>query len=105
MRKLVATVPLVMALILAACATTATGVVTGYADACQGLVVPTHRTLHVKVSLYSGSNLVASETIRSGARYRFSVAPGSYRVVTWHTQDVVVRAGQTVTANFPNVCG
>jgi len=94
----------IMVLALAACTTNTIGVVTGYADACQGLVVPTHTTLHVKVNLYSGSNLVASETIRSGARYRFSVAPGSYRLTTWRSQDVVVQAGQMVTVNLPNVC-
>jgi len=97
----------VLALTLAACATSTvkpTGVVTGFVDACVALQVPTSKPLHVKVVLYLGQTLLASETVRSGATYRFVVAPGSYRVAAWRSEDVVVRTGQTVTVNFPDIC-
>ncbi len=69
---------IVIELVLAACTTStvkATGVVTGYAEACLGPAVSNSKH-RVKVSLYSGSSAVASMTIWSGATYRFSVAPG-----------------------------
>jgi hypothetical protein len=48
---------------------------------------------------------VASETVRSGAKYRFSVPPGAYRLIGWWgSRDVKVRAGHVVTANFMNTC-
>jgi hypothetical protein len=62
-RKLGMLAMMVMTLMLTACATSTvrpTGVVTGVAYACQGLVVPPAEFLHVKVRLYSGSSLVAS---------------------------------------------
>lgn len=78
-----------------------TGVVTGVTYACQGLALPSGEVLHVKVGLYSGPSLVASETVRSGAKYRFSVPPGSYRVTGWWgSKGVAVRAGHRVTADF-----
>jgi hypothetical protein len=101
----------VVALMLAACTASTvrpTGVVTGVADACGGLIT-SHVSPHVKVRLYSGPSLVASETIRSGATFRFSVAPGSYRVSGGPGEApkvVVIRAGGVVTDNIPdmNVC-
>jgi len=97
----------VLALSLAACTTGTvrqTGVVTGVADPCEGAFFPTGEVLHVKVSLCSGSKAKASEKVRSGARYRFSVAPGAYQVTGWWgSKGVTVRAGQSVTANFRDV--
>ncbi len=82
-----------------------TGVVTGVAYACEGLPPPTGQRLHVKVSLYSGSRSVASETVRSGAKYRFSVTPGTYRVVGWWgSRAVIVRAGDVATVNIVDYC-
>jgi len=53
----------------------------------------------------SGPSLAASETVRSGAKYRFSVSPGSYRVTGWWgTKGVTVRAGHRVTADFFDAC-
>jgi curli biogenesis system outer membrane secretion channel CsgG len=107
-RKLVAVAAVAMTVALAGCTTSAagpTGVVTGVAYACQGLELPPGEVLHVKVSLYSGPSLVASETVRSGAKYRFSVSPGSYRVTGWWgSKGVTVRVGRIVTANFWNFC-
>jgi hypothetical protein len=107
-RKLGVMVMVVLALTLAGCTTSAvrpTGVVTGVADACEGHPVPPGEILHVKVSLDSGSSLVASTTIRSGARYRLSVVPGEYRVAGWlGSRSVAVRAGHVVTVNFENIC-
>ena len=85
-RKLGSVAMVVTALTLGACVRSIarpTGVVTGIVDACQGLALPTGESLPVKVSFYSGSGLVASETVRSGAKYRLSVTPGSYRVTGW----------------------
>lgn len=108
MRKLVVVAMVVMTLMLTACTTStakSTGVVTGVAYACQGLALPPGEVLHVKVSLYSGPSLVASETVRSGAKYRFAVSPGSYRVTGWWgSKGVLVQAGRTVNASFPDYC-
>jgi hypothetical protein len=110
-RKLVAVAMVVLAMTLAACTASTvrpSGVVTGIADACGGLIT-THVSPHVKVRLYSGPSLVASETTRSGATFRFSVAPGSYRVAGGPGEApkvVVIRTGAVVTDNIPdlNVC-
>ena len=77
---------------------------TGYADACA-VPIGTYAT-HVKVRVYSGGTLVASETIESGATYWFSVAPGSYRVVGpgEAPKIVVIHTGQVVTDNIPDLC-
>jgi len=82
------------------------GVVTGVAQRCLGLPPPPNKTLYITVRLYSDRSLVASVTIRSGARYRFSVIPGSYRVNVqpYFPKPVVVRTGRVVTANFYNYC-
>ena len=81
-----------------------TGIVTGVAEVCEGVQV---EILHVKVkvSLYSGSKRVASETVVWGTKYRFSVSPGTYRLTGWWgSKGVTVRAGRTVTDNFWNLC-
>ena len=71
-----------------------TGVVTGIAQACEGAMVLPGTVLHVKVTL-QGPNAVASETVRSGARYRFAVPPGRYQLVGWWgSTDVTVRVGR-----------
>ena len=107
-RKLVPVVIVVMALSLAACTTSSvkpTGVIRGYADACEGLALQTGQTFHVKVSLYSGSTPVASVTIRSGAKYRFSVSPGAYQVKGWWgSKAVTVRTSHVVTVNIVDFC-
>jgi hypothetical protein len=76
-------------------------VVTGFADSCSGLM----EHVDVKVRLYSGQRLMATETVRSGARFRFSVHPGSYRVMADHRfDDVTVTAGHSVNASLLMVC-
>ena len=115
MRKLSALVLVVLALALAGCTTSTakpTGVVTGFADACVGLVPAGSALPRVTVMLYSGPTVVASRTIESGAKYRFAVTPGSYGVKAEQTtpsfqyrpKGVVVRAGKSVTASFPDYC-
>jgi hypothetical protein len=92
-----------------------TGVVTGVAYACVGVRVSVGEVFYLKVSLYSASRSVASETVRSGNRYRLTAAPGVYtlkvrqRMATGTDQpypprSVVVRAGRSTTANFRSVC-
>ncbi len=107
-RKLVTVAMVVMALSLSACTTSTakpTGIVTGYADACVG-IPPAGQTvnlssLHVKVALYSGAKSVASATVRSGATYKFSVAPRDYWVKGWWgSEAVTVRSGPVVTADI-----
>jgi hypothetical protein len=69
------------------------------------VVLPGTKTPRVNVSLDSGSSVVASATIRSGATYRFSVVPGDYRVTGWWgSRRVTVSAGRAVTVNFGNLC-
>ena len=108
MRKLGIVVLTVVTVALAACTTTTirpTGIVTGYADACEGPVLPTGQTFHVKVSLYSGSRPVASETVRSGAKYRFSVHPGPYRVAGWWgSRAATVGTNDVATVNIVDFC-
>jgi len=92
-----------------------TGVVTGVAYACVGVRVSVGEVFYLKVSLYSALRSVASETVRSGNRYRLTAAPGVYalkvrqRMATGTDQPypprtVVVRAGRSTTANFRSVC-
>lgn len=77
------------------------GAVSGFADSCSGLMEQSH----VRVLLYSGRRLLATETVRSGTGYRFVVAPGSYRVMAGHRVDEVeVRPGRTTTASLLMVC-
>jgi len=81
-----------------------TGIVTGVAEVCEGVQV---EILHVKVkvSLYSRSKRVASETVVWGTKYRFSVSPGTYRLTGWWgSKGVTVQAGHIVTVNFWNPC-
>lgn len=60
---------------------------------------------HVDVVIYHGRTEVASEDIRSGARFSFRVHPGSYRVAVGHrSDDVTVEPGRTVTASLLTVC-
>lgn len=109
-RCIVATV--LVASTLAACTTSTTkptGVVTGFAVACVG--IQQESTLpRVTVLLYSGPTVVASTTIKSGSEYRFSVAPGSYKVKAqqagfqYRPKGVAVRAGHSVAASFPDYC-
>ena len=105
-RCIVATV--LVALTFVACTTSTVkppGVVIGATYACSGLPPFITGRQEVKVSLYSGSRRVASETMVSGTKYRFSVSPGSYRVTGWWgSRTVAIRAGRTDTANFMNYC-
>ncbi len=81
----------------------AVGVVTGIVQPCTGLA--SFAPSHVKVQLYSSSTLVASDTVRADAKYRFSIAPGSYRLKGWWGfRTAVIRAGRTLTVNFPDLC-
>jgi hypothetical protein len=82
-----------------------TGVVTGVAYACSGLPAVITGRQKVRVSLHSGSRPVSSVTIRSGARYRFSVTPGTYRLVGWwRSKTVTVRTGDVATVNIVDYC-
>jgi hypothetical protein len=99
-----------VALTLAACTSATakpTGVVTGVVYACEAVHVRAGEIFHVKVSLYSGSKRVDSETVRSAIKFRFSVTPGEYRVTGWwgskevnvHPDEVV-----SVTGELGDVC-
>ncbi|MFZ0173382.1 MAG: hypothetical protein WAL04_17000 [Acidimicrobiales bacterium] len=99
-----------LSLAMGACTSTASaGVVTGTAAPCSGLATTApgaaHAT-HVTVRLYSGQTLVASETIWTDAKYRFSVAPGTYYIKGpgAPAEEVVIRAGRVVTDNILNLC-
>jgi hypothetical protein len=90
--------------------TPTTGIVTGFADNCAGALVqtvgshpgaPNFQTVY----LYSGRRLVASETVRVGASYRFSVTPGRYYVAgtVGSKGVVVVQPGRVVSDSFPRI--
>jgi hypothetical protein len=69
MRKLVVVAMVVLTLMLTACTpgtVKSTGVVTGSADACVGLVLAGSTLSRVTVTLYSGQTVVASTTVKSG---------------------------------------
>ena len=73
-----------IALTLAACTTSTvrpTGILTGIAPVYELKIPLAGEVLHVKESLYPESRPIASETVRPGAKYRFSVSPGAYRVM------------------------
>jgi hypothetical protein len=68
-------------------------------------VIPAGRDTYVLVDLYSGRTHVASERIRTGRKYRFSVSAGSYQVKGWWGSDAVaVQAGRVVTFNMVDTC-
>ncbi len=111
-RKLIAVMTLLLAICLTSCASTPPGppasaagsqkgAIAGFADSCSGFMEQSR----VRVLLYSGRRLLATETVRSGAGYHFLVAPGSYRVMAGHRVDeVAVTAGHTTTASLLMVC-
>jgi hypothetical protein len=83
------------------------GVVTGFADVCLNPNNAANPSISlVRVRLYDGGTLVASETIRSGDTYRLSAAPGQYRVTALgNSKNIAVVAGHRVTADLPiKVC-
>jgi len=115
MRKLVVVAAVAMTLVLAACTTSTTrptGVVTGVANPCVGLVLAGSALPRVTALLHFGPTVVASTTIKSGAKCRFSVAPESYKVKArqatpsfqYRPKGVVVRADHSVTVSFPDYC-
>ena len=113
MRKLALLVSLALLLALAACTTTSSpspststavatvGVVTGAADTCTGVASP-RNIRDVTVQIFDGRTLISSETLRSGADYRFSVAAGRYRLTNGYglVDSVVVRPGRTTSADL-----
>ena len=81
------------------------GVLTGVVQACEGAFQPGHPHLTVVISVLSGPLLIASQTLRSGGRYHFSVVPGSYELQGWWgSKAVEVGKGAVVTRNFANYC-
>jgi hypothetical protein len=120
-RKFGIMVMVVIALTLAGCTTSTakpTGIVTGVAFPCVGGVVTASRprvTVAVTVLLYSGREVIKSETVRPDHSYRFTTAPGPYTVKLrqqagtqsvqpYPPKAVEVRTGRTATANFPGGC-
>ena len=134
MRRLAAVAMVVMALMLSACTSSTvpsptttttvsktvihgnkvkpTGAVTGVAYACWGTA---GSPPPVTVLLYSGSRFIASKTVASGKEYRLTAKAGMYTVKLrqeqgsrsfqpYRPKGVLVRAGRTVTANFPAIC-
>lgn len=57
------------------------------------------------INVYQGTRIVASERVRAGSTYHFSLSPGTYRISTGSLQDaypaVTVSAGSTVRMNVP----
>jgi hypothetical protein len=96
--------------LLAACGSTTpapSGVVTGIATPCVGLV-PTeadYEAIAVRVTISDDSQLVASESVRGSHAYRIAVAPGRYvvssnAVLPRRRRSVRVKAGEVVVANL-----
>ena len=105
-RKLGVTVMVALALMVAACTTSAarpSGVVTGVSDTCSNSAPPGSP---VKVVLSAGPTVVASESLHLGGTYRFVVAPGGYGVTDYvsgkmfASASVVVHSGRTFTFDF-----
>jgi len=106
-RKLGLLAMVALTVALAACTTSTVkppGVVTGLTQECVASASP------VKVSLYSGRTLVASETVPAGSSYKLSAAAGAYTVQglgevirsgEWAWPSVTVRAGRTAIFNSP----
>jgi len=83
------------------------GVVTGIAAACTGPAGVTS-SRSVTVLAIGSRGLMARQTIVSGTTYRIRLPAGHYEIglapSATVTQRVLVRAGQTTVANFPNMC-
>jgi hypothetical protein len=83
------------------------GVVTGIAAACTGPAGVTS-SRSVTVLAIGSRGFMARQTIVSGTTYRMRLPAGHYQVglapSATVTQRVLVRAGQTTVANFPNMC-
>jgi hypothetical protein len=88
----------------------ASGVITGYVQACSGL--PGARTQLASVRVVHGGATVASVAIIAGSpahdRYRVTVPPGIYNVTAtnWFAarNTIVVTSGAQVAVDFPNSC-
>jgi len=89
-----------VALVFEGCGSDSNGVITGTVQRC---------TVHagsVTISVYRGTTAVATQSVRAGSTYHFSLPPGRYRVSTGHSlQDaypaVTLGAGSTVHMNIP----
>jgi len=87
------------------------GVVAGLASLCSGLpssmLHPSPPALMVYVQ-HDGLRVASRALPGAGGRYRVVLTPGAYAVSVPRSADppqsVTVRAGATVTANFPNGC-
>jgi hypothetical protein len=82
-----------------------TGVVTGIADACAGLL--SVATAHLEV--YRGDVLVARQQVPNGTTYRFVLPPGLYTVTnTGDPKDmghqVSVAGGHTSALDIADAC-
>lgn len=85
------------------------GVVAGVVAPCEGGPARPGPPSTVTVKLYAGPTLLASKATRSrtGYRFRFSVAPGKYRVASWWVSiPVKVRAGEVsvLTVKISHPC-
>ena len=85
----------------------ATGVVTGRAWACSG----PYRgpgSLLATLQVYRGHALIATKTIPSGTRYRFTLSPGRYVVSNTGNRkgqpSVSVHSSQVSRVNIPDIC-
>jgi hypothetical protein len=76
------------------------GVIAGTAGECSGL--PGQPAHPVEVIVYRGSHIVDNQTKLGSHPFRFSLAPGNYRVTTDQSYvvpvDVVVHAGAVAHA-------
>jgi hypothetical protein len=64
--------------------------------------------LETRVSAFRGHRVLASETVRSGHVYRFTLRPGHYQLTNTGSAalkyPVTLTAGSTVRLDLPDLC-
>ena len=89
-----------VALLFDGCGSNSNGVITGSVQRCTVYAGP------VTISVYRGATVVATQTVRAGTTYHFSLPPGRYRISTGRSLGdaypaVTLGGGSTVHMNIP----
>jgi len=85
------------------------GVLTGKAWPCVGIVVEGHPVPSARVTVFSGEHRVASQTVPAGSTYRIKLRPGRYVVSnngspSSFAHQVSVSSQSVTRMNLPDLC-
>jgi len=102
-----------IATMLMGCSTAAapSGVLTGKAWPCIGIVITGHSLPQATVSVYSGVHLVATQKVAAGGTYRLKLHPGRYLVTnagrdipSSSAHEVSLSSRSVTRVNLPDLC-